>query len=212
MSSTNRRYCSLSCGRPGGSGNTSMTLPRMESHIACIPPTARAEGPCQTASHHRMSTFQKPPQHVGCIADASERHSGFNGIAGEKCFRHPHERGCRGEEPQSVPHLQIRWRRHPGLSEIVERCAEQEVDLVVCTAWAANDGLGGNDGVLGMKQKGLLRRKMPLIVESHLAITRAKLPERRIPRCAVSRVGARAGGDDPARSEEHTSELQSLRH
>ena len=63
---------------------------------------------------------------------------------------------------------------------------------------AAHHHLIWDDRPLAMQRKRLLRRQVPLIAETVVAVARAEFPERRIPGCAVARARSRAGGDQPA--------------
>src|SRR5580698_9593965 len=145
----------------------------------------------EPAGHHRASALQKSTKNVGGVANAGEDNTGFDRVAREESLRHSHESRRSRKDPEPIPHDQVRHRWHGLLLEVVERRSEQELDLVVCSPRAVYHGLRGNDSVFGVKQKRLLRRKMPFLSESRLTIPRTKLPERRVPWRGIAGTGTR---------------------
>src|SRR5271157_5255534 len=144
-----------------------------------------------------MSSVKQTPEQFRYVAQVREYNLAFKRMAHEERLRDPDQRRHRRKKPQPIPDRHIGRGRHLRLFEVVERRAEREGDLVVRAAEAVNDDLRRDDGILRMKQERLLWRQVPLVAETLDAITRAKLPERGIPRRAVSLAHARMGRDQP---------------
>ena len=109
------------------------------------------------------------------------------GLREKESFRHPHQRRRGREKPQAVPHGEIRCRRHLRHLQIVERCAEEQLDRVFVPFGLYTTTWFGMTVFSPCSHERLLRRKVPLVAETLVAVTRAELPERRIPRRAVAR-------------------------
>ena len=82
-----------------------------------------------------------------------------------------------GKQTQPVSYGHIRPGRHVGLFQVVQGCAEEQVERVVHALRTVDDDLSRNDGVFGVQQQGLLRRQMPLFSETIVAIASAEFPE-----------------------------------
>src|SRR5438034_10927134 len=79
-----------------------------------------------------------------------------------------------------------RRRGHLGNFQIVKRRAEQKLDVVVRGFRTVHNQLIRDHRSLAVQKKGLLRRQVPLVAKTLVAVTRAEFPERRMPRGALA--------------------------
>src|SRR5215471_15547817 len=119
-------------------------------------------------------------------------------MTGEEYFRDSYEPRRGTEESQSVLDHKVLGRRPLRLLEVVDRRAEQQCDRIVLACRAVDDDLNRHHRILGMQQDGLLGREMPRIAKPAIAVARAELPERGVPRRAVAWGDVRTARDQPA--------------
>src|ERR1039458_6487715 len=148
---------------------------------------------CQTASNGGVSSIQQRSEQFRCIADARKHDLGFNRVANEKGFRHANQRCGRRKDTQASADDYVIARWQLLFLQVVKRHAKEQLDRVVMAFRAVNDCLRRNNGVFGMEQERLFRRKMPAFPETFVAISGTKLPEGTNPRCAVFGLYTRAG-------------------
>src|ERR1035437_6861274 len=115
-----------------------------------------------------MSTVQKTPEQFRAISDTCQNHASFDGIAGEQGLGNSNQRRVGRKQPQPIPDYEIRRWRQVRVLQVVDRCAERKIDLVVGSPRAVDDGLSGDDSMLGMQQQRMLGREMPLVAKTRV--------------------------------------------
>src|SRR5208337_2469034 len=145
-------------------------LHRRKNFAGLLRAANTTQSPCQTPSNSGVSSIQQMPEQFRCIADARKHDLGFNRVANEKGFRYTNQRCGRRKDSQARADDYVIARWQLLFLQVVKRRAKEQLDRVVMAFRAVDDCLRRDNGVFGMEQERLFRRKMPAFPETFVAI------------------------------------------
>src|ERR1019366_8024678 len=119
----------------------------------------------------------KTPEQFGAISDACQNDASFDGIASEQGLRSSNQRRGGRKQAQPIPDHEVPGWRQVRVLQVVDRGAKRKIDLVVGPPRAVDDGLSGDDSILGVQQQRMLGREMPLVAKTRVAVAGAEFPE-----------------------------------
>jgi len=145
----------------------------------------------------RVPAFQQYGEYVGRVPDHGETRAGVGRILPIEAGTASDQRGRQGEKPQLTEHAHVLVVRQR-IADIKKRRIVRQRRWLVAAPGRVDEKLLRHRAVADVQRCRLLGREAPRRPEAVVQISRAEIPERRVPGRAFPSALVVAGGDVPA--------------